>query len=288
MTRSRRNDSSILDDLFAFLLEAPAWIGPPMALAVFALCRWGLPWALSSSATDATAAKTMTPLLTQLAVQLSPFLGGGVLFVWILAELKKLGARRRLDRQSGIETIRELDWAEFEALLSEAFRRQGFVVDHAGRAGPDGGIDQRLQKAGATTLVQCKHWKQRQVGVKTVRELLGVVVSEGAQAGILVTSGSFTPDAVDFAATNPIRLIDGRELSQLIGDVQSTGRIRRSTDSPPAPAQLSPTETVAATPRCPKCSAEMVRRRAKTGQHAGSEFFGCSRYPACRGIRNLA
>ncbi len=35
---------------------------------------------------------------------------------------------------------------------------------------------------------------------------------------------------------------------------------------------------------CPKCGAAMVKRRATKGANAGNEFYGCSRYPACRGI----
>lgn len=37
---------------------------------------------------------------------------------------------------------------------------------------------------------------------------------------------------------------------------------------------------------CPKCGGAMVRRTAKSGSNAGNEFWGCAKYPACRGIRN--
>lgn len=39
-------------------------------------------------------------------------------------------------------------------------------------------------------------------------------------------------------------------------------------------------------PVCPKCGSAMVRRTAKQGSNAGHSFWGCSQYPACRGIRN--
>ena len=38
---------------------------------------------------------------------------------------------------------------------------------------------------------------------------------------------------------------------------------------------------------CPRCGAPMVKRIAKKGTNAGREFYGCSRYPKCRGIVNL-
>jgi restriction system protein len=38
---------------------------------------------------------------------------------------------------------------------------------------------------------------------------------------------------------------------------------------------------------CPKCGAELVLRTARQGPNAGKQFYGCSRYPACRYVRNL-
>ena len=54
-----------------------------------------------------------------------------------------------------------------------------------------------------------------------VRELLGVVVSEKANKGIVVTSGRFTQDAKAFARANPqIELVDGPALAELIQQAQ--------------------------------------------------------------------
>ena len=39
---------------------------------------------------------------------------------------------------------------------------------------------------------------------------------------------------------------------------------------------------------CPKCGSAMVVRTAKRGTHAGSKFWGCSRYPACRSTQPMA
>ena len=38
------------------------------------------------------------------------------------------------------------------------------------------------------------------------------------------------------------------------------------------------------TPLCPKCDSEMVKRLTKKGAKAGTEFWGCSQFPKCRGI----
>lgn len=36
--------------------------------------------------------------------------------------------------------------------------------------------------------------------------------------------------------------------------------------------------------KCPKCGAPMVKRTAAKGENAGKSFYGCSRFPKCRGI----
>lgn len=36
---------------------------------------------------------------------------------------------------------------------------------------------------------------------------------------------------------------------------------------------------------CPVCGSPMVRREARRGANAGGHFYGCSRYPACGGMR---
>ena len=41
-------------------------------------------------------------------------------------------------------------------------------------------------------------------------------------------------------------------------------------------------------PSCPQCGAQMVKRTAKKGNRAGETFWGCSSYPACKGIRTSA
>lgn len=44
--------------------------------------------------------------------------------------------------------------------------------------------------------------------------------------------------------------------------------------------------TNTATPDCPICSSPMVKRIASKGERAGKAFWGCSKYPACKGTRS--
>lgn len=38
---------------------------------------------------------------------------------------------------------------------------------------------------------------------------------------------------------------------------------------------------------CPKCGGQMVRRVARRGRNIGGAFWGCARYPSCRGTRRI-
>ncbi len=40
-------------------------------------------------------------------------------------------------------------------------------------------------------------------------------------------------------------------------------------------------------PKCPRCGEHMVKRIARKGKSAGGEFWGCPRFPRCRGVRQL-
>jgi restriction system protein len=126
-----------------------------------------------------------------------------------------------------------------------------------------------LRKNGQVVFVQSKHWKARRVSVKVVRELFGVMAAKNVEHGIVVTYGEFTSEAMEFAKANSITLIDGSKLTQMIASVQQSGNMQAQQEVARA---------------CPKCGSEMVLRLAKKGPHSGKKFWGCSKFPDCRGV----
>lgn len=82
----------------------------------------------------------------------------------------------------------------------------------------DGGIDLVAYSDSAIFsgkyIVQCKDW-QNPVGEPIIRDLYGLVMSEGANKGIVITTGSFTSAARKFAEGKQLELIDGDELTRL-------------------------------------------------------------------------
>lgn len=184
---------------------------------------------------------------------------------------------------SGPGSVAGMTWGEFELLVGEAFRLQGYQVVESGGRGPDGGVDLRLRRGKESFLVQCKQWRATRVGVDVVRELYGVMAAEGATGGFVVTSGQFTPDAQAFAEGRNIKLVEGRRLHGLL----QQARVARGAAAPAAaPSVKSPAAPMASTdPACPRCGSAMVQRTARKGAHAGNAFWGCTRYPSCKGTR---
>lgn len=248
-------------------LVVPAWVGPIVAFLAFLLLRFLIPLFLPID--------DGSPLTVfgELSRKLAPLSGLAVLVFWIVAEIQKFGRRRLLDSRTGVGSLRDMSWQEFEQLVGEGYRREGFTVEETGGSA-DGGVDLILRKDGEAAFVQCKQWKTYKVGVKTVRELFGVMAAEKAERGVVVTCGEFTKAAGAFAEGKPLTLINGPALCRLIESVKKDR-------SEPEAAKV-----VAETPTCPTCGAPMVLRTARRGPHAGSKFFGCSRYPKCKGIRD--
>jgi restriction system protein len=169
--------------------------------------------------------------------------------------------------------ISSLTWQQFESLIGEGFRRRGFQISRRGGAAPDGGIDLILTRDKERSLVQCKQWRARSVGVTVVRELYGVMAAENATGGFVVTSGKFSKEAVAFASGRNIELFDGDKVDALVRDGK------------PMPADMiPPSPNPSGRPACPRCLTPMVERVAKRGKHAGKRLWGCQHYPRCGGL----
>jgi restriction system protein len=201
-----------------------------------------------------------------------------------------------VSQSKSADALDDMSWREFELLVGEAFRLQGYRVSEQGGAGPDGGIDLILSKGSEKFLVQCKQWKAFKVSVTVVRELYGVMAAKGAAGGFVVTSGRFTDEATAFASGRNIKLIDGPLLHGLIRQAKNSRSAVPAasprhftavpTSSSPRPVS-SPGATQGSTPSCPSCGSAMAKRKAKRGANMGGEFWGCETYPVCKGTRSI-
>jgi restriction system protein len=141
-----------------------------------------------------------------------------------------------------------------------------------------------LTKGSEKFLVQCKQWKAFKVGVDVVRELYGVMAAKGATGGFVVTSGRFTDDAKAFADGRNVQLVDGPKLFAMIKQAKQS--LTPNLQQPIGKPQMAQHKT-AIEPICPQCGSSMVKRTARKGGNAGGEFWGCSKFPTCRGVQQL-
>lgn len=133
----------------------------------------------------------------------------------------------------GREVIGELDmgtnlaampWDDFEHLIRDLFEQhfadRGATV-RVTQASRDRGVDAIVFDpdpiTGGKIILQAKRYTNT-VPAAAVRELWGTVDDENAKLGILVTTSSFGPDAIKWAADKPLTLLSGGNLLKMLED----------------------------------------------------------------------
>lgn len=179
----------------------------------------------------------------------------------------------RASREQAIsEGLRKIDWFQFEKLVELIYQHRGFAVTRLGGANPDGGVDLILKSATEEIIVQCKHWREQMVGVRYMREFLGVLTDQKITKGIFVTLAGYTEDARQLAQKHGIQIF---KETDIIAMLEESGLTYSKEIS-----RLFSDETKT----CPKCKNEMELR---TAYSTGKKFWGCSTYPRCSSIINF-
>ena len=122
-----------------------------------------------------------------------------------------------------LDDIYAMSPGQFEQFVAFLFQQRGFDVRVVGQTG-DQGIDIELRPKGTPhgtrVVAQCKRYKGS-VGQPIVREFFGSFANHATE-GYLITTGTFTQPAVEWAAARPLRLIDGPELVRWTESVAQT------------------------------------------------------------------
>ena len=219
-----------------------------------------------------------------------PFFAVIFLFAAPFAFFNGRRKRKLLDDQPDIDSIKALSWKEFEELVAQAYRRQGFCVIENG-FGPDGGVDVKLMKDNQTTLVQCKQWRSKNIGVAVIREMFGVLTAENASEAVIICCGGFTRDSSIFAEKKPIELIGGTKLLSIVKDIQNNSSPKKETLKPKTslkPAIQTQNSSNTLETACPKCGYSLVECQAKRGTNVGNSFWGCAFFNKCRFTQDTA
>jgi len=290
---SRRRKTSPAEDLLEVISRMPWWAGVALALVSYVVLHRFALQPVTASAVPGQLGLMVTQSVWRTLADVGQYLvpliclaGAGV-SAWRRKQRRQLVAQVAEAQSSNV--VDGMSWQQFEQLVGEGFRLQGYRVTETGGGGADGGVDLVLTKGSEKFLVQCKQWRALKVGVDVVRELYGVMAARGAAGGFVVTSGRFTEDAAAFAKGRNLQLMDGPRLRALIQSARSSSApaSAQPTQAAIAPSSADPAKSPGgvSTPSCPLCSKPMVMRTAKRGNNAGGAFWGCSGYPACRGTR---
>lgn len=224
-----RKRSSLAEDLMNITSNLPWWVGVLLAILSYLILHQFADLSVKSTVAPNEMGSFVIRQLMKTFAFFGQFILPVIFMVGTFASIIKQKRRERLYRSieaeeipdsihfgtsSSPDPLQSMSWSEFEQLIAQFFKKNGFSVKDT-PPGPDGGIDLLMKKNGKNFIVQCKHWKKFKVNVQTVREQFGIMHAEGAHGVFIVTSGVFTEDAIQFAKGKNIRLIDGTELRQI-------------------------------------------------------------------------
>jgi len=147
-----------------------------------------------------------------------------------------IARRRRDEARAALEALCAMKWREFAHHVVGVLSQRGLRQDDLDRRPGDDGFDIRMTRGAASYLVQCKQVGQRLLGEQAVRSFAGMVRLQGAEGGILVTTGDVAAAARRAAAASGIELLSGYQLWRqlrpllpvdVVREIEAAARARR-------------------------------------------------------------
>ena len=154
--------SGLFEDLIEIASRLPWWLSLALALVsyfglhYFAMMEVAAPKAMQDMGKMMTGQMIKTFAIFGQYILPAAFSFGAVISV--IGQRKRANIYQSVAGQSGKGALNGISWREFEMLVGQWFRHQGYVVTETGGVA-DGGIDLVLNRDGETYLVQCKQWK---------------------------------------------------------------------------------------------------------------------------------
>lgn len=116
----------------------------------------------------------------------------------------------KMKHKKNIKDLLKIDPRDFEFYCGDYLRFKGYKKVKVTKATQDGGIDVIAYKNGIKYAVECKRYRGS-VGRPIIQKLHSAAMMSGA-IGIVITTGHFTNQAIQYANEAAIILIDGQEL----------------------------------------------------------------------------
>jgi restriction system protein len=183
------------NSIFGLLLRAPWWASGGIAL-VIATVAWAV-------------------LPRQYAVY-GIFSGMPFLVVCIMVLWRGRGVPSDARALEILQAVRAMSWKDFSAEIQRALASDGFAVNPIAHPHADFSIT----SGGRRALVSCKRWKAASNGIEPLRELHQAALADDADYSFYITAGEFTPNAMQFAVDNKMRLVHGAGLAKLLREMK--------------------------------------------------------------------
>ena len=176
--------------LFSILLEQPWWISALVGFGLFGIAQLVFP--------------PVAPFVALPFVVIALYVG--------YRQLRTVSPGKVEER---LQAVRELSWDQFSAFVTAAYQRLGYAVAPVQKSA----YDFTLTQQGRVTLLQCRRWKVKQLGVGPLEDLAQAVAQEDAHNAICICAGDLSPQAREFVAGKPIALVTGSALAVLAGKI---------------------------------------------------------------------
>lgn len=143
-----------------------------------------------------------------------------------------------ISREELLSRLRDMDWDQFEELVADIWEQSGWDANVTQRSGNvtqgsgDDGTDVIVRKdspigPNQKHIIQAKCYSDKSISNGDLRDFGSAIGLEGADAGVFVTTSSFTPQAKDTAdeLNNKIDLFDGEDLCDILLDLENAKEV---------------------------------------------------------------
>ena len=229
---------------------------------------------------------------------------------WILANLVQLGTQRFC--KQFLNRTNDPAGRQFDQMTQAARSGCANNAEGASRTATSKETEMRLTDVARASLAELQGdylnwllkkeqvpWPQRSPEAQAVfslrldRPAYGEDVLHDTGAHILAQQRKFAPwlrSEDDVVVANALLILIGRVINMLNHQMESQGEKFQEEGGFREQLSVIRQEVMAKreqAPACPTCDAVMRKRKAKSGKNVGQEFWGCSKFPACNGVRSL-
>ena len=119
-------------------------------------------------------------------------------------------------RDAGQKAIAGMKRADFDARVTEAFIRAGYLVQTLSADSGAGAELQLTSKAGRRFLVLLREWRAADVGMSTLEAFHNAIAAQHAAGGFLLSAGRFDEDVLETAPRVQVLLVNGEKLAKFL------------------------------------------------------------------------